>query len=227
MPPRGRSGTAGRLWWRVKGFAARSRERLAPTTRATIDATALDDIRRRLELMLFALHGRAVSIHDAPAPESSVLERVKRRFVPRHLRDTPIAWIDGDTVLLPPQLRDPRGETSGLVAHYRLLALVQAERIVRGTASVIPALAVPLERDLFLLRESMAVEARLTRDVGGLAEPLAHARRAALSARPPLDALTAAECGVEAMVREALAPQAAEEQAALADSTPADRKSVV
>ncbi|MCC7054728.1 MAG: VWA domain-containing protein [Gemmatimonadaceae bacterium] len=222
MAPRGRSGTAGRFWWRVKGFAARHRERLAPATTATSDTTELDDLRRRLELMLFALHGRAVSIHDAPTPESSMLDRVKRNLVPRHLRDDPIAWTDGDMVLLPPRLRDPRGDPAGGVAQYRLLALVQAERIVRGTASVLPALAEPLERDLFLLRESMAVEARLTRDIGGLAEPLAHARRAALSARPPLGALTATERGVEAMVREALDPQAAEHDPALADSTPAD-----
>jgi nitric oxide reductase NorD protein len=125
-------------------------------------------------------------------------------------------------VLLPPQLRHPRGDTAGVLAQYRLLALVQAERIVRGTAHVLPALGEPLERDLFLLRESMAVEARLVRDVGGLLEPLAHARRAALRTRPPLDALSASERGVEAMVREALDPDAAQRHPALADSTPAD-----
>ncbi len=222
MARRGRVGSTDRVWWRIKGLATRIREHIAPIAPATRDATTLDDVRRRLELMLLALHGRAVSIQDAPEPKASLLNRVRQHLMPRHRRETAIAWTDGETVRLPTRLRHPHGDPAAVVAHYRLLALVQAERIVRGTASVLPALAEPLERDLFLLRESMAVEARLSRDVGGLARPLADARRSALGARPPLHTLTATERGVEALVREALDSGTQDRHLALADSTPAD-----
>jgi nitric oxide reductase NorD protein len=221
MAPHGRRSSAGRLLWRLRGLATRTRERAAQTVRTAPDTIVLDDVRRRLELMLCALHGRVVRVHDAAVPDRTLKDRVAGLFTPRHLRDHPVAWTDGDTVLLPPRLAHPRGDPSG-VAHYRLLALVQADRIMRGTATLLHGLTDPLERDLFLLRESMAVDARVARDVSSVATSLADARRSALLARPPLTALSASERELEVIVREALDPQAAERHRALADTTPAD-----
>lgn len=218
---RRRAGTVHQLWWRAKGLATRTRERIQQRWHNTPDAIALDDVRRRLELLLVALHGRTIRINAAPVQAPTWMDRAQRAFTPRHLRERPMAWTDGDAVLLPPTLPHRRGDPAG-VTHYRMLALVQAERVARGSARMLPLLTDPLQRDLFLLREAMTIEARVARDVSSVAGALDEARRAALASRPPQGSMSEAERQVEAIVREALHPDAAHRHQLLADSTPED-----
>lgn len=181
----------------------------------------LEEVRRRLEILLAAIYDRPITIvpTEPPRPESWTA-----RLVPeaRHLRAAePLPASDGERVHLPPQLDAAQGEAAAL-ARYRMLAVAQAERLARGTALWTPdrnprwnrhlvragALSntenLPRVRDLYLLLESAAVDAAIVRAVPGLAPALAAERARALAARPDPGALTAAERQVESLVRDLL-----------------------
>jgi len=174
---------------------------------------ALEQVQRRLELVLTAVYGRPIPI--API-ERGVWNRERVRQLSKGdiggAEATPSA--DGETIFLPPELLT-HGDEARAVARYRLFAIEQAERITRATAELAP-LADPLERDLYLLREGAAIDARIARMHPGVLDALAKERRAALSKRPRLEGLTRAEREVELLVRKTLSaePGAVEEASA-------------
>ena len=92
---------------------------------------------------------------------------------------------------------------------YRLLAIEQGARIVRGTRDALPADA--LERDLYLLLEGAAVDAQLARRAPRLGTLITRLRRAALASRPAMRRLVPQQRAVEQSVRALLgsAPDAA------------------
>lgn len=184
----------------------------------------LDSVRRRLELLLAALYGRTIPIELMEQPaERGWRERVAGR-APRHLRSrAALSASDGASIHLPRELLAAAGDTAGALAHYRVLAVEQAERIVRGTAALAPGEDDRLERDLFLLREGAAVDAAIARTVHGMLPALAAARAAALAQRPALDVLTPTEREVELLVQRVLAADPTDPPAELgAGSTAAD-----
>src|SRR6185312_8914488 len=131
-----------------------------PDPEATATLVTLAAMRRRLELMLAAMYGRPMRI--VPASASSVAPWFKRIFrpVPKHLRRTgaeaPQAGSDGERIELPTTLEQTGiTEPAAAIARYKLLALQQAERMQRGTSRHMPGEESPLERDLFLLSESV------------------------------------------------------------------------
>lgn len=161
----------------------------------------LEAVRRRLELFLAAMYGRGIPIAAAETPPAApLLRRLLRRGPPPPR--TPPASTDGARVLLPPALGG--AEASGALARFQLLAVEQAERLVRGTPLLAPGDDAPLERDLYLLAESAAVDASIARAAPGLVPALRRARAEALARRPPPDALPAAEREVEALLRRVL-----------------------
>lgn len=201
---------------RATALAARlwSRHRRGPPR------VELGEVRPRLELLLGALFGRALPIVPAEPPaRPSFAGRLARR-IPRHLiDDRPIASTDGQRVKLPPSI--PLGTTEGervqlptsvplgtdraaTVTRYRLLALEQAARAVRGTPLAVTTDLEPHVRDLYLLSEAAAADRWLALELPGLVPALQAARRDALTARPPLSALTARERAIEQMLREVL-----------------------
>lgn len=166
---------------------------------------SLAEVRRRLELMLAALYGREIPIAASePAPRGRWYRRFLRR-PPPHLRPAtpPTAASDGARVHLPPALPLGGGGAEAALARYRLLAIEQAERIVRGTALHAPH-DDPLVRDLYQLAESAAVDRAIPIALPGLAPTLEAERNAALLDRPALDAMTGVEREVEARIRAAL-----------------------
>jgi nitric oxide reductase NorD protein len=184
---------------------ARRRRRLPPM-RAEPDAApplvGLEEVRRRLELLLAGVYGHPISIAAAAAPRTPVVRRLFGR-VPPHLRGgAPLAASDGVRILLPARLDPAEGDA---LTRYRVMAIQQAERLARGTALALPADESPLVRDLYLLAEGAAVEDAVTRSAPGLAGAAAAERAAALARRPPPDALTPAEREVEGLVRRVLA----------------------
>ncbi|HEX5869622.1 MAG TPA: hypothetical protein VFY65_04340, partial [Longimicrobium sp.] len=202
-------------------LAARGRalwRRLRPVPEPPV--LRLDDVRRRLEILIAAVYGRPIPIVATEPPEPQSWARRLLLPDPRHLRprgELPAA-ADTERVHLPPQLDAAEGEAAAL-ARYRLMALAQAERVARGTPLFAPDLnprwnrhlvgagvltnserLAPI-RDLYVLLEGAAVDAAIARAVPGLT-PALHAERArALAARPAEDALTAAERRVESMAR--------------------------
>ena len=112
------------------------------------------------------------------------------------------ATTDGKSVLLPPHM--PRGVSrEEAIARYRLLAIEQAERIMRGTAARVPA-DDALVRDLYLLREAGQVDQAIASANAGLVHALEAARRDALATRPSLQRMTPIEQAVEGLTRDAL-----------------------
>jgi nitric oxide reductase NorD protein len=163
----------------------------------------LDDVRRRLELLVTAVYDRPIPITVADAPKRRPWSFVRDLIGPPHLRrNAPLPTTDGERIQLPREIA--RGDAESALAEYRLMAIEQAERIARGTASRVPATATSVERDLYLLREGAVVDAAIARTVPGLRSALSAARALALSARPPLAALTVAERAVEGLLRESL-----------------------
>lgn len=178
----------------------------------------LDDVRRRLEVLLVALYGREIPI----VPLDPAAGPPPRR-TPPHLRAAgPLAGSDGERIHLPAQLDAPDGPDAAL-ARYRVMAIGQAERIARGTAALAPGTDEPLARDLYLLLESAAADASIAASIPGVRPALQAERAAALAGRPAPDALTEPEREVEALVRALLAAESAAPPPALAPGgTPGD-----
>ncbi|HYR11531.1 MAG TPA: VWA domain-containing protein [Longimicrobium sp.] len=224
------------------GLAGRGRalwRRWRPVTEPPV--LRLEEVRRRLEILVAAVYGRPIPIVATEPPEPPHWAR--RLFFPEpgHLRgEELLASADGERVHLPPALDAAEGEAAAL-ARYRLMALAQAERVARGTPLFAPDLnprwnrhlvsagvltnTEPLApiRDLYVLLEGAAVDAAIARAVPGLA-PVLHAERArALASRPSEDGLTAAERKVESLARRLLSLPPGEAPPELAPgATPAE-----
>jgi nitric oxide reductase NorD protein len=166
---------------------------------APAPVVALDDVRRRVELLLVALYGRAVRVEPAAAVTGGWRGRVGRALGRAAAR--PLPGLDGECVRLPASLDAPDGPDAAAM-QYRLLAVEQAERLARGTAAWVPV-DDPVARDLFLAAEGAAVDRAVAARVPGLRAALAAARRAALVARPEV-ARRGAAAAVEQEVRAAL-----------------------
>lgn len=168
----------------------------------------LGAVQRRLELFLVALYGRPVTIQPTDAPQRrGVWWRLLDRLdTPRHLRGAAVpATVAGTGLQLPAELEAGDGARAA-TARYQILAVAQAERMARGTALRAPRTKEgKLEHDLFVLSESMAVDAAIARAVPGLRATLLAARADALARRPPIESLTPVEREVERLVRAALA----------------------
>ena len=176
------------LWWRVR----------PPAARAVVPLALL---RRRLELLVHALCGEALSIHPSDAdPAPTWLARAFGR-APRHLAPRgALASTDGSALWLPRALDAEGGEAAALDL-YRLLALEQTTRLTLGFARAHPHDAPRLEQDLYAIAVGAAVDRALARTLPGFQGALRAARAATLEQRPPLDGLLVPEREVEAMVR--------------------------
>jgi nitric oxide reductase NorD protein len=179
------------LWWRVR-----------PPTEAPV--LALERVRHRLELLLAALHSRIIPIFPAdPEPAPTLLSRLLGR-APRHLAAAAaLAATDGRHLWLPRTLDARAGEPAAL-DRFRLLAIEQASRLVRGFARAHPHGAPRAEQDLYWIATADVVDRDLARDLPGFAPGLGATRIAARLARPLLERLTPAERAVERMVRDVL-----------------------
>jgi nitric oxide reductase NorD protein len=176
----------------------------------------LDDVRRRLELLLAAMYGHPIAIGAAEAPQDPGWLGSLFAAVPTHMRGAPAtAGTDGERVLLPPELPLDEGDAA---ARFRVLAVAQAERLARGTADLAPGGEFPIQHDLYTLLESAAVDQAIARAAPGFARGLAAERAAALARRPPLDELTPVEREVETVVRALLSADPADPPPELAAS---------
>ena len=174
----------------------------------------LDGVRRRLELLLTAMYGRHIPIAPPEARRAGWWTRTVRAVSP-FAAPRAIPASDGESLRLPPTVDASLG-TDAAIARYRLLAIEQGERVMRGTVAVAAQTTDRLERDLFLIRESAAIDAAIARSVRNVAPVLAAARAEALERRPMLESLAGAERDVERLVRQLLAADPAAPPASLA-----------
>lgn len=166
----------------------------------------LTTVRRRLELLLTAMYGRHIPIAPPSAQRVGWWSRTWRSVSPFQQPES-VPMSDGEALRLPPAMDAALGDDAA-IARYRLLAIEQAERVLRGTVVVAADATDDLERDLFLLRESAAVDAAIVHSMRNVAPALAVARAEALARRPLMEGLSGAERSVEQLVRQLLAAPA-------------------
>lgn len=152
-------------------------------TPAADRATSLTAVRARLELFLSALFRTSISIApmEPPAPASWLArlarDRPRERYDPRLRSGT-----DGRRVWLPGALPPtPWGEDA--LALYRLLAVEQGSRLIRGTAQAAAQIESLETRDWFLFAEAAVIDRWIGLEVPGLAGTLRAARAHAHATR--------------------------------------------
>lgn len=145
-------------------------------------------MRRRLELLLAGMYGRPMRVGaDSAAARNAALVAAQ-----------PSGATRPDIVL--PRTMDARDGMDAAAARYRLLAIEQAERRVRGSARVaLPATM--LERDLYTLAEGATVDRAIVERAPGLAGMVAERHALELRKRPDLRRLSSVEREVELMAR--------------------------
>ena len=162
------------------------------------------------------MYGRHIPIAVPERRKVGWLRRAWRAVTP-FTEPEIVPASDGESLRLPAMVDAAAGRDLAL-ARYRLIAIEQAERVVRGTASTAARLGDSLERDLFLLRESASIDATIAREVRNIVPALVAARAEALERRPALEALAGAERDVERLVRQLLAADPAAPPPALSEA---------
>ncbi|UMR29395.1 VWA domain-containing protein [Massilia sp. MB5] len=110
---------------------------------------------------------------------------------------------DGSHIWLPPTL--PGSDAQTALAQYRVMALQQAMRAVRGSAGCLPESASPLLLAIYQVLEADAADRTLLQLAPGMLQPLNAWRAQALSARPQLSAFAPPARAIEQMLRDTLA----------------------
>ena len=161
--------------------AARWRQQRAP------EKLELTQVRRRLELLLTGMYGRPMRVgEEDAAPRAAALGGARPN------------GEQPDIAL--PRSMPARDGLDAAGAQYRLLAIEQAERLVRGSAAV----ALPttmLERDLYTLAEGAAIDRAIAERAPGLMALLAERHARELTQRPDLRRLSSVEREVELIAR--------------------------
>ena len=212
---------------RVRALLIRSSRTIVRPARGAADwlrarfqtpVVTLDSVRRRLGLLLAAMYESQFEI-VAVTPASSAAT------AHGHSADivtAPDKAADGPVIKLPATIDAADGSDSA-IARYRLLAIEQAARIMRGSAAFAPGRTEPVARDLYNLCESAAIDASIAHAAPGVVGLLMTERARALAERPPLDRLSAREREVERRVVAVLGSEPGSSVVATgAGSSPAD-----
>ncbi len=162
----------------------------------------LRELRRRLELFIAAVFRDApdIGVAEPPAPPS-FLARLARHRTSHIFSASALGSVVGGQIRLPARLESLPPDQ--IVDRYRLLALEQAARVHRGTRERTPE-GDALLRDLYFLAEAAAVDATLVRMFPRLATQICAARAEATAGRPAPRRISAADAGVERLVRRLL-----------------------
>jgi nitric oxide reductase NorD protein len=138
----------------VTGFLQQQWRRRSPQRP---QPAALADHVQRLELLVAAAFGRALKIRPAqpPAPRTFL----RRLFDRNPLQEKALPATDGESIWLPETLDTT--ERDEALARYRLMALRQGMRAVRGSASVPFWREPPAVQDLYLQLEAASADAAL------------------------------------------------------------------
>ncbi|QAU35209.1 VWA domain-containing protein [Janthinobacterium sp. 17J80-10] len=162
----------------------------------------LADAAERLGLLIIAVFGQAfpIRISQPPARLTLLQALAKRRQGPLH--DHALPATDGCSIWLPRSVG--LYDTVSAFARYRVLALQQAMRAVRGSAEQLTCGLTTGEREVFLLLEAAAADYALVRRLPGLRESINALRREALLLRPVPEKFPAYRRQLETLARTVL-----------------------
>ncbi|MCE9659097.1 MAG: hypothetical protein K8R60_11090 [Burkholderiales bacterium] len=174
----------------------------------------LRDVAERLDLLIAAVFARSLPIRTAnpPAPATFLTKVFLRHEGPRVSQAVPST--DGSRIWLP-----ARSTEAAPLQQFRVLALQQAMRARRGSASYQGALESELEKGIYLVFEADAADCELVRMLPGMRQPVVAARRAALLARPALAVFPPSRQALERLLREKLANEHFDEAPASAEAS--------
>ncbi len=164
----------------------------------------LSDVQARLEHYLLATYGMGMRV--VPVDNRTVGATLHRRAL-QYLQPAPSRIAtdpDAVAIRLPATLPLRTDEPVDALARYRVLAVQQAERLVRDSAGHEQSTDALLLHDLFLLRESVNVDHGIVASQPGLRAALEAGRLSALAQRPKSIGLTPIERRVEHLVVTAL-----------------------
>ena len=149
----------------VSGFLQAQWRRRTPTP---AEPAALADHLQRLELLVAAAFGAALKIRPAqpPAPPTLLARLLGKNHLPRGA----LPATDGRSIWLPETL-DTTDRAEAL-ERYRLMALRQAMRAMRGSADLGLGEERPEVQDLYLMLEAASADAQLADLFPGLRIPL-------------------------------------------------------
>jgi nitric oxide reductase NorD protein len=171
-------------------------------------AVSLASVRGRLELFVTALLQTPISISALQPPAPVTWLSALARGPGRRRPEPAACGTDGERVLLAPSL-DLHGSDDAALAIYRLLAVQQGVRIVRGTSRVAARISGEHARDWFAFAEAIAVDRWIAEHAGGLLPALERVRRDALARRTKAQPRIAAGDTLEELVRAFLAGDSA------------------
>jgi nitric oxide reductase NorD protein len=159
---------------------------------------SLAELAPRLGLLVTAATGRSLPLRtaQAPVPPTLLVRLFRRAEGPEWC--TALPATDGYQIWLPASLSREADFALGL---YRVMALQQAMRVVRGSAALWPGRRDPLLGDLYLLFEAVAADDDLLRALPGVSARLRTLRDDALAGRPALPALPRPLRALEILLR--------------------------
>ena len=165
----------------------------------------LQDVARRLDLLLSAIFGRSFALRPAQAelPPNWLARCLRRDLLP--WQPQPVPATDGVSLWLPATPGEHLTPPQAL-ALLRLQALRMAMRAERGAPALVSR--EPLLRGCHLLLEALAADAALVARLPGVRDALQALRESALRARPPLTQFPAAARPFEQRVRELMQAKA-------------------
>jgi nitric oxide reductase NorD protein len=162
----------------------------------------LADVAQRLDLLIAAVFGRSFPLRVAqqPAPPTWLSGLFMRQRIPpvRHA----IPMTDDVSIWLPATFAVQ--DSAEATDRFRTMALQQATRCIRGSASHCPFEGPLVLREIYLLLEANAADDALVRLLPGLAQPLQTLREKALRGRPALSVFAPAHRPLEMLVRSVL-----------------------
>jgi len=155
----------------------------------------LTSIQRRLELLLTAIYGTKFEIEELPSEPASTMWGTRKPGAAARFHDAVIEL---------PESIPARNGTDAAIARYRLLAIEQAARIVRGSKTHAPPDDETLTADLFTICESAQIDANIARQSPSLGVLLAAERTRALDDRRVGRGLSEQERAVEQLISSVL-----------------------
>src|SRR3954468_3890365 len=120
-----------RLALKARYAMERARTRVRSTFARQPKGVRLEDLHRRLELVLTAAYGRPIVI----APNEG--RGWARKSISGLMSNLTTASLEGEVIRLPVEIETGGDQQRG-ADRYRLLAIEQAERLARGTSHLAP-----------------------------------------------------------------------------------------
>ena len=163
----------------------------------------LVDIAPRLDLLLESIFGRhyAIRVAQPPARPTFLATIIRHNQTP--YRNEPIPATNNSAIWLPADLHIEDDALTRKI--YRLLALQQAMRAQRGSATYFTQAKNPLSADFYLLLEAHAADRNLIQLLPGLLQPLKRLREQMLKQRPAISKFSVARQSVEMFYLDILA----------------------